>query len=229
MKKALAVATVCSCVLAFGLPAQAADEMMVYHPELAMNASASAVPADPAPVVKVKAKKKKKHVKKAAATAAVVVAAPAVVPSAPLAVPQVEAGTEPAVQREYSLYAGAPERSWSGFYVGGSIGAHVGQSRVETNPVNDPLNAYFSTNNLIAVGNAGIQRVAHNGLIAGAHTGYNYQCGHVVMGIELGIDSFNSKESSTTSGIYPANPANTFTIKQQVGTDWLLTVLPRVG
>jgi len=75
----------------------------------------------------------------------------------------------------------APVFSWTGFYIGGQVGAGWGTTETDAN-VGAAVNAAFPA---IGLGlNLPIGQTSMNGFIGGGHVGYNWQFGTMVYGLE---------------------------------------------
>jgi opacity protein-like surface antigen len=104
--------------------------------------------------------------------------------------------------------------NWTGFYVGGFLGADWGSSRVHF--VNDG----FTTPRI-------------QGIIGGGQVGYNWQMGHLVLGVEGDVGATNkhgARRCGGASGFGPGDGVFTslfFACKDDL--DWVATVAGRVG
>jgi len=120
--------------------------------------------------------------------------------------------------------------SWTGFYVGGTVGAARTNADVSMTTVNgtsrliDPLD--------IATLNAfGSPSLSQTNAIAGAKAGYNKQWGGFVLGLEGDISWFRFNPTVAAAG----NPFVTFPafgnaqMSTNVGTNWLATIRGRAG
>jgi len=121
--------------------------------------------------------------------------------------------------------ASAQDR-WTGFYVGGNAGAAFGASNVTTSPSND---TYFDPDNVPVVARAGKGSIRTTGFTGGGQAGYNMQSGNLVFGGEVGFDALSLSGSRTATNVPYASGCCTFTIKESVRTNWLLTARPRIG
>jgi outer membrane immunogenic protein len=103
--------------------------------------------------------------------------------------------------------------NWNGFYVG----AHAGWGMAN-------LDQSFPADGFFTVGGAFPRTHSNrmNGLLAGAHIGYNYQLGSWVFGLE-GAWTWSGLKSTFASPEFPA--LDEWTTK----ADWLATVTPRFG
>ncbi|HET7850770.1 MAG TPA: outer membrane protein [Pseudolabrys sp.] len=103
--------------------------------------------------------------------------------------------------------------SWTGFYVGGNVGAVWGRSSVE----NDPSS--------VATWLDGRTDNNRTGVIGGVQAGYNWQWASLVLGIEGDI-SFASLDRSVTAANFLAPPFQD-TLRSRL--DWLATIRGRLG
>ena len=82
--------------------------------------------------------------------------------------------------------------NWTGFYLGGNVGYGFGQSRTDV---------FFSDAGtgtpLLATGSSS----KFNGVLGGAQTGYNWQAGYWLLGLEVDIQHTNQR--ATTSYVCP--------------------------
>jgi outer membrane immunogenic protein len=116
---------------------------------------------------------------------------------------------------------------WSGAYVGFNVGYAWGSSHATTS-VADP-GTYFLPASVAQIAAAGAGTVNSKGFTGGVQAGYNWQFGRVVFGIEADANALSLKGSRTASATYLVAPPAAFTITQEVKTDWLATVRPRLG
>ena len=115
---------------------------------------------------------------------------------------------------------------WSGFYAGVNAGGVFSKSDVSTQAT--ATGSYFASSSLPAIASAGAGTVDPNGFIGGIQAGYNWQNGAGVFGLEADFNYFGTKGSRTGTGVYPCC-GGTFTMNQEVKTDWLFTMRPRIG
>ena len=123
----------------------------------------------------------------------------------------------------------SPIYSWTGFYVGGSVGGGW----------QDATSTYTGVNNPFAVGlfddairdgalpSRTTQRGA--GFVGGAQLGYNVQSGNVVYGIEADAMWLNVRGTSTVSTNVAALFYPPITTVTEAKTDWLATLRGRLG
>src|SRR6266566_3741224 len=107
--------------------------------------------------------------------------------------------------------APVPVYSWTGIYWGGNVGYSWGQSK------NDRT--------LVGFGVTATESQDMDGVIGGAQTGYNYQFGAWVLGLEADIQASGQKGGSTfqVSGL----PTATLTTDHKL--EWFGTARPRLG
>lgn len=103
----------------------------------------------------------------------------------------------------------APVYSWTGMYWGGNVGYSWGQSKFD---------ATFT-----GVGTFSRSRDI-DGVIGGVQTGYNYQFGAWVLGLETDIQASGQKGSSTLTGPSPLTAVTT-----DHKLEWFGTTRPRFG
>jgi outer membrane immunogenic protein len=127
--------------------------------------------------------------------------------------------------------------TWTGFYVGGNVGAAWGRSDFSTNPncPPEPVDAVFcnltpTAANGVAVAAAGTGRLSSNGFTGGVQAGYNWQAGAVVWGAEADFNFLSLKRSLATAGTFPVPFLGTrFALTEESRTDWLATLRARMG
>ena len=105
----------------------------------------------------------------------------------------------------------APVYSWTGIYWGGNVGYSWGQSKTD--------------GTLAGFGVTLTESQDTDGVIGGAQTGYNYQFGAWVLGLEADIQASGQKGGSTfqVSGL----PTATLTTDHKL--EWFGTARPRLG
>ena len=113
----------------------------------------------------------------------------------------------------YKAQPVAPVWSWTGFYVGGTLGGVWSRNTVGDDPT--ATNPFLGTFGLTGIDNNSA------GVIGGLEAGYNWQLANWVLGIEADI-SFSSLNQSTVG-------AAATTDVYQSRLDWLSTVRGRVG
>jgi outer membrane immunogenic protein len=112
----------------------------------------------------------------------------------------------------------APHFTFTGFYVGGTVGGAEGNSKyLET-----PGGGFGAAAPFVAT--IGTGSVAPRGVIGGVEAGYNWQAGMFVLGFET---DFSGWDMSANSGqpVFGAPLSSSTTIN----SNWLFTARPRVG
>jgi outer membrane immunogenic protein len=104
----------------------------------------------------------------------------------------------------------APVYSWTGIYWGGNVGYSWGQSK------NDAA---------LGFGITATESQDIDGVIGGVQTGYNYQFGTWVFGLEVDIQASGQKGGST----FQAAGLPTATLITDHKLDWFGTARPRLG
>jgi outer membrane immunogenic protein len=129
----------------------------------------------------------------------------------------------------YKAPVAAPAYSWTGFYVGGTVGAAWSKADVSMSTVNGPGALYFPAD-IPGLNALGSPSLSQTNAIFGAKAGYNQQWGSFVLGLEGDISSFHFNKTVATAGspflTFPAGSANFST---NVQTSWLATIRPRIG
>lgn len=122
----------------------------------------------------------------------------------------------------------APLYNWSGFHAGFNAGGALDPAHFQTSTVFD-LNGYFALTSVPAVNAAGDRKVHTPGFVGGIQAGYDWQTSNTVLGIEADFNYMGIKGSAVSSAAYPEFAPDTFTIRQSLKANWLLTVRPRIG
>ena len=105
----------------------------------------------------------------------------------------------------------APVYSWTGIYWGGNVGYSWGQSKTD--------------GTLAGFGVTLTESQDTDGVIGGAQTGYNYQFGAWVLGLEADIQASGQKGGSTFQVL--GLPTATLTTDHKL--EWFGTARPRLG
>jgi outer membrane immunogenic protein len=135
----------------------------------------------------------------------------------------------PAPAPVYKAPPMAPVYSWTGAYIGLNGGYSWGDSEVSTSTV-FAAGAYFDPASPPAIAAAGNQSVKPNGFTGGGQIGYNWQASSAgVIGLEADFEYFGLKGSVSSGAVYPCCAPSSFTITQNVKTDWLATFRARLG
>jgi outer membrane immunogenic protein len=121
-----------------------------------------------------------------------------------------------------------PVYNWTGFYIGGTVGAGWGSFDPQTSTVFSPV-GYFAATSVAAINAAGVQNINPSAFTGGFEAGYNLQRGNFVYGIEGDIESFHLNGSATSGAVYPCCAPTGFTVNSNASTTWLATIRGRLG
>lgn len=118
--------------------------------------------------------------------------------------------------------------SWTGWYIGMNGGGAWG--RVSPSVTDIGPDAFFAVGNVAAVTGNGSQPFNTSGGLVGGQIGYLFQAGRTILGFEVAGDWADIKGSvSNGPTLYPLNAPNNFSWNLSGKSDWLLTVLGRIG
>ena len=137
-----------------------------------------------------------------------------------------------------------PQYNWSGFYVGLNAGAVLGSYKL--NSSTSPNTYLPNPADSAAINAAGVLNTKPTGFTGGAQSGYNWQSGHFVAGIEADFDFLHLRGTASSGAVaYPVGPGvfvqhnlgnvvlvspiSQFVITDYANADWLATIRPRIG
>lgn len=121
----------------------------------------------------------------------------------------------------------APVYQWSGCYAGINGGGGAISSDFHTTV--DPSVTYLGAADAAEVSNDGTGSANNTNWLGGGQIGCNWQSGTVVAGLEGDFDSFHGNANfNNNTNILPALGVP-FNIGQQITTNYLATVRPRLG
>jgi outer membrane immunogenic protein len=114
----------------------------------------------------------------------------------------------------------APRFTFTGFYVGGTVGGVL----ASLNYIEAPSGAFGPAfgPEIAAVGTSS---AAPRGVIGGIEAGYNWQVGMFVLGFET---DFSGWDLSASSGVSSFGPT-TLSATSSINSNWLFTARPRIG
>ena len=111
-----------------------------------------------------------------------------------------------------------PSVNWSGFYLGGNLGAMAGAPDLDGGVRADTT--YFNTgtdsDQVAAAGSGTLRQGRFTGGVVG---GYNAQVGNILLGLEVGGNAFDFNGSRTGTDIFFSDPNIRFTFTQRVKSD----------
>jgi outer membrane immunogenic protein len=111
--------------------------------------------------------------------------------------------------------------NWQGYYVGANVGWSRASSDISWTP--DPT-VFLDAGPITSAAN---NTLSSNGATGGIQTGYNWQWGNIVAGIEGDIDFVRNNANLSTAPIPGALPFTA--LSESARLDWLITVRPRIG
>jgi outer membrane immunogenic protein len=119
----------------------------------------------------------------------------------------------------------APVYSWTGFYIGGNVGAAW---------ENDPGNSNFFSANSPAIQTNNPQSTSpkDTSFIGGIQAGYDWQLNRLVLGVEADWDWTNTKTGfcrQTDAGSVPCSDQGFGFLNLNSGSDWIATARGRLG
>jgi outer membrane immunogenic protein len=123
-----------------------------------------------------------------------------------------------------------PADWWSGWYVGGNAGGSWGDTKLRTSVTPGSGAGALSPADAAAISAASHDTSNKAGFTGGIQGGYNYLYNNAwLFGIEGDFEGMDIRSASTKPVPGTVNPANLYTISQDVTAGWLATIRPRVG
>jgi len=120
---------------------------------------------------------------------------------------------------------------WGGFYVGANAGGSWGDQKVSASVEPGNGTAGISAIDAAALSQASADKSNKGAFTGGVQVGYNYMVGPWLLGLEADWDWLDLNTSSTKSApsALLINPPIVYSLNQQVTTDWMVTLRPRIG
>jgi len=120
---------------------------------------------------------------------------------------------------------------WGGFYVGGNAGGSWGDQSVSASVEPGNGSAAISAIDAAAISRASALKSNKGAFTGGIQGGYNYMMGPWLLGLEGDWDWLDLNTTSTKSApsALLINPPVVYSLNQQVTTDWMVTLRPRIG
>jgi outer membrane immunogenic protein len=117
---------------------------------------------------------------------------------------------------------------FTGFYAGANVGGALGGTKFLETP-----SGAFGSGAAVSIADVGTSSTAPRGVIGGLEAGYNWQIGHLLLGIETDFSAWDMSSSSeqwALGGLVPILPVSgVYTSFATVTSNWLYTLRPRVG
>ena len=122
--------------------------------------------------------------------------------------------------------------AWSGWYVGGNLGGVWGEGTATVRAAQGTGAVGINPLDVTAINNASLSGSKSNsGFTGGVEGGYNWVGQGWLFGIESdwGFMDISNGASRTVQSPLLINPPINFTLSQDVKTDWIWTLRPRLG
>ena len=126
----------------------------------------------------------------------------------------------------------APAVDWSGFQVGGGVGAAMSRSHVQTTTAAPSAGGHYLVPNspdFTQLAASGDGYLAHERPSVGLELGYNRQFGNILFGLVASANSLAIDESRSAGQVYLTLPTDSFTVEQRVKAGWQATLRPKLG
>jgi outer membrane immunogenic protein len=124
----------------------------------------------------------------------------------------------------------ARHKAWDGLYFGASLGGVWARSSMRTTVApSSAADSYFFASSVPVIDDAGRQRTQPGGPMGVLQTGYMFQQGPWVAGLEADFGYLGLSGHSTGSAIYPCCAPTGFSMSEGIRSNWLATVRPRIG
>lgn len=115
---------------------------------------------------------------------------------------------------------------WSGFHVGGLVGATRGKSDA---PLTSVTPNYFSLTDFSQFprdGSVDLSEWRGSGSLQG---GFSRQFGNIVLGLDVSADALFLDIEKTASFTVLSSPTTTASVRQEMEADWMAALRPRLG
>ncbi|HEY2359230.1 MAG TPA: outer membrane beta-barrel protein [Phenylobacterium sp.] len=119
---------------------------------------------------------------------------------------------------------------WTGFYVGGVAGGAWGDTRARASLTSGNGAIVINPQDAAALAATSNDKTK-TGFVGGIEGGYNYQMGDWLFGVEGDWTFMDLKNSNDKTLVSPLliNPQITYSLRQNIKTDWMVSIRPRVG
>lgn len=130
-------------------------------------------------------------------------------------------------------FAQQDESLWSGWYAGINLGGTWGHGSQHMTVAPGPGPGVIPAQDVATLNATAPGKSNPAGFAGGGEGGYNYKfrSSGLVLGLETDFDAFdlNQRQSKTASSGLLISPPLTYSLSQQVATNWIWTVRPRIG
>ena len=122
-------------------------------------------------------------------------------------------------------------QSWGGLYIGANAGGSWGDQKVSASVEPGNGTAPISAIDAAAISQASADKSNKGAFTGGVQGGYNYMMGPWLLGLEADWDWLDLTTTATKSApsALLVNPPLTYTLNQQVTTDWMVSLRARIG
>ena len=123
------------------------------------------------------------------------------------------------------------QENWAGFYVGGNLGSSWGDTSIQTQVESGTGASVLPAEEVAIINAPNTDDDNEAGFTGGVQAGYNWQSGSLMLGIETDFGFFDLEQSRARTFTSPLliSPPIQGTLEQEMTTDWLWTVRPRIG
>jgi outer membrane immunogenic protein len=121
-----------------------------------------------------------------------------------------------------------PAWSWSGCYIGGTVGGYRSSSTYNGVPTGD-FNLPFESAVIPVLTSISSGTFDQSGVIGGGELGCNWQAGIFVFGLEGDVSGWHNSSTSTVTGPDVLAPGQVFHATTSVTSNTLATGRPRIG
>ncbi|MBI2241887.1 MAG: porin family protein [Magnetospirillum gryphiswaldense] len=125
-----------------------------------------------------------------------------------------------------ALAQSAPAVDWSGFHLGGLVGATNSQTQAKTTVGYIKYLDATDSGQMDRAGDTGMNQWQPS---AGLVGGYDHQFGNLLVGFEASANSIYLNDEYTVAENYITAPAARFILRQSVQADWMASLRPRLG
>jgi outer membrane immunogenic protein len=126
----------------------------------------------------------------------------------------------------WAATAAADPMLWKGAHVDAYGGLGMEAAAAQTTVGAD---TYFADSSEDSINSQGASSLIHAGAYAGLGGGYDLQFSRLVTGLEADFGSLPLYSENQYTVLYPDYAPATYTIRQTLSSDWLLSVRPRLG